>query len=83
MEVMVFPNPATDRTTFGFELSEKSLVLVNIYDRSGRKVAELGNSILTKGFHQIDYNTSGLEAGVYLYSITTDEGIASGRLVVN
>ncbi|MBL4735579.1 MAG: T9SS type A sorting domain-containing protein, partial [Flavobacteriales bacterium] len=83
LDVQVFPNPAADRTTFGFELNEKSKVVLWIYDRSGRRIAELGNSIMRKGFHRLQYDTSQLGAGIYLYSLTTETGKVSGKLVVN
>ena len=47
--VGVFPNPASDRITFGFELSEAGAATINIYNSSGKKIAELGNSSLAKG----------------------------------
>ena len=81
--VGVFPNPASDRITFGFELSEAGAATINIYNSSGKKIAELGNASMAKGVHQIEYNTSELSAGVYLYSLTTNYGSKSGRLIVN
>ena len=81
--VRVFPNPASNQATFGFELVENSVVTIAIYDMGGNKITELGNSTLVRGYHQIEYNTSELSAGVYFYSVTTNTGITSGRLVIN
>ncbi|MBL4658253.1 MAG: T9SS type A sorting domain-containing protein [Flavobacteriales bacterium] len=83
IKVIVFPNPANTHTSFGFELKEKSKVTISIYDSSGRKLEELGNSTFAKGTHRIEYNTSGLRAGIYLYSLATELGKVSGRLVIN
>jgi len=81
--VRVFPNPASDHATFGFELLENSTVTIAIYDMRGNKITELGNSTLSSGYHQIDYNTDELSAGMYFYSLSTKTGSTSGRLVVN
>jgi len=83
IKVEVFPNPASERATFRFELREASTANINIYDSSGKKIAELVNTDLEKGVQHIDFNTSELSAGVYLYSLTTNYGSKPGRLIVN
>ena len=83
MNVNVFPNPASDHTTFAFKLTQKAVVTISIYNSSGRRVAELGNSWLPEGTHQIVYNTSELAGGLYLYSLSTKNGKVTGRLIVN
>ena len=80
--VTVFPNPASDRTTFRFEVSEAGPVSLDIYNSEGKRIADLGNASMGKGAQRIEYNTSKLSAGVYLYSLTTKSGSKAGRLII-
>ena len=61
--VMVFPNPAKDRVTFGgIEASE-----IQIYDRHGQSVRTFSNTN--------EINVCGLPEGIYLLRITDREGV--------
>lgn len=74
-----YPNPFSDQTTISFNLEEKSLVTLRIYNLNGTVVSTLINNHLPSGKHTATWNgrnTSGKElpAGFYIYEISTNKG---------
>jgi hypothetical protein len=79
----VYPNPVNDQLNVEFNLLERTNVLGEIFDISGRKVETLFNSDFSLGTHQIDYNTSDLNAGVYFIKITLEGESFTKRVIKN
>jgi hypothetical protein len=84
-EVMNYPNPFRNRTTFTFELNfDGSEVLVKIFTLSGRLIRTLegmGNS----GFNQLEWDGRDgdgdqLANGVYLYKIIATQSLGGETL---
>jgi hypothetical protein len=64
-----YPNPFNPSTTINFRLAEDSKVSLKVFDLLGQEVATLLNSNMAAGSHQVDFNASSLNSGVYLYKI--------------
>jgi hypothetical protein len=64
-----YPNPFNPSTQIDFSLAADSRVTLNVYSLLGEKVATLVNSNLTAGVHQINFDASNLNSGVYFYRI--------------
>ena len=79
---VVFPNPASDRTTILFELKEKAVVSVNLYSIEGILVMQTGNEEYAAGKHSIKLNVSDLPAGTYLFNFTVGNFNSNGKIVV-
>lgn len=61
-----YPNPFQNNTQISFKLSEEALVLLEVYDITGRKLAILNEQkIFTKGKHQFTLEGSDLATGMY------------------
>ena len=60
----VYPNPFNSRLTVGYSLPEPAWVELNVYDISGRLVAELVKGEVTSGLHQAILDGSALASGV-------------------
>ncbi|MCB2199771.1 type IX secretion system sortase PorU [bacterium] len=79
--VLNFPNPFNDRTSFTFELSTEAEVSIRIFTASGRLIQEIGPVAASAGFNYPGGTNSHLEwdgrdrfgdpiaNGVYLYKI--------------
>lgn len=78
----VLPNPAQDATSFAFELSERSDVQLRLLDLTGRVVTVIADQAFATGSHRIDYSTSQLQNGFYLYQLTIDGRSATGKLMI-
>lgn len=47
-------------------------VAITIFDVTGRKYVTLVDEVKPAGEHMIDFNATGLAAGVYLYNLRSD-----------
>jgi len=66
-----YPNPFNPTTTVEFDLADDGFVSIVIYDIQGRKVSELFNGELSKGFsHQYNWDASSIASGKYFAVVT-------------
>lgn len=79
----VYPNPAVDNLTFGFQLPEASKVQVSLYNAVGQKVADVysGNYDTGKTIEQLNVTT--YAAGVYILTLTAVSNIDGKAHVVS
>ncbi|NOY49463.1 MAG: T9SS type A sorting domain-containing protein [Chlorobi bacterium] len=79
LKVEVSPNPAKDKISFKYSLpSNQSKAQLTIYSNTGQIIRSF-NIMANQG--QIIYNTSGLNAGVYLYSVVAGKENKKGKFV--
>jgi len=67
-----YPNPFNPETVISFTLPQTEHVHLQVYDITGRKVAELLDEKRLAGRHQVRFDMSslgGLGSGVYLYRL--------------
>ena len=77
--VEVFPVPFTSDISFRLNLQATSKVYIAVLDLSGRMLMD--NSFdLTAGMNEFTLSASGLQAGTYLYRISTEEGTTIGTI---
>lgn len=67
---VVYPNPAVDDLTFGFQLPEASKVRVVLYNAVGQQVAEVYNGNYDTGKTVEQLNVTTYAAGIYVLSLT-------------
>lgn len=67
-----FPNPANNEITINFGLNQSSKVEIEILDVTGKIVNTIKLDNLEAGNHSSKVNTSNLNAGVYMYSVKSD-----------
>ncbi len=82
MQLKVFPNPATDKTTVQFTVAQPSLVSVNVYDANGKIVKTVMNGNLEKGSYSFPVNTAGLSKGIYFVKMTSGTDTKNEKLIV-
>ena len=64
-----YPNPFNPTTTIGYDIPERSLVTLVIYDVLGRRVETLVNGEKQPGHYEVTLDASRLASGVYLYRL--------------
>ena len=72
------PNPVSDRTTIEFTTREAGTVRIRVFDATGRQVATVADRAFATGTHSVDFDASGLSAGVYVYSVEVN-GFGTSR----
>lgn len=65
-----YPNPFNPSTKIRFDINENSLVRLEIFDVTGKKISELINQKLTEGSYEENFDASALPSGIYFYKLT-------------
>ncbi len=67
------PNPFSGETTIRYFLKDEGVVDLRVFDARGREVVQLVNEFQSEGrWHQVNFDASGLAAGVYLARIRVE-----------
>ncbi len=78
-----FPNPVLGAITkITLNLPEDQHVLLKVYDVNGKLAMTLLNQFITIGKHTIDWNTSGLDPGIYYYCLTSNNYSAQRKCII-
>lgn len=77
-----YPNPFNPVTVIGFQLPVNSQVRLAIYDLLGREVAVPVDGHLSAGSHEITFDASSLNSGIYLYRLETPAGVLNRKMTL-
>ncbi len=75
-----YPNPFSNTTTFPYYLNEKTNVIFNVADYSGRIIANYHLGEKSSGQHLFTLNLDGIQPGIY-YVILDMNGVKSTRKI--
>jgi hypothetical protein len=76
------PNPSRNHTSIRYELTSNTKVSLQITDLSGKTVFNSYEGQKSPGAYSINVNTANLDNGIYFYTLITNEGRKTQRLVV-
>ena len=62
-----FPNPFNPVTVVRYALPHRAQMTLFVFNALGEKVAELVNGDVEAGYHEVEFNATGLASGVYFY----------------
>jgi len=78
------PNPANNNTLFTFRAANTAKTSVEIYDLTGKKVADVFvGSVEAGNEYRVDFNVSNLATGVYTYRLTNGSEVKIERLIIS
>jgi len=77
-----FPNPAPQRATLHFGLSEATAVQISVYDLLGREVKALVDGRFEAGRHTERFSTSAFAPGMYFVRLRTSNTTRTRKLTV-
>ena len=76
-----YPNPFNPSTKIDFVIPQKDFVTIKVYDLLGNEIAILLNEEREKGKHTVEFNSSQLSSGVYLYVINAGDFFSSKKMI--
>jgi len=81
MQLVSYPNPATDQINLKFDLKSDSKVCVKLTDVSGKtiEIRELGD--LNSGNYYESFNTSNYSAGIYFIELTANNKVIQHKFI--
>jgi len=82
INVSVSPNPSEYYTNFNFNVKNSNETTISIFDITGKLVDNVINSVLTSGSQSVEYNTSLLTKGIYIYKISSENEDITGKLII-
>jgi hypothetical protein len=77
--VQNYPNPFNPATSITYYLPQKSKVILEVLDITGRTVEILINNVETIGEHTIIFDGSGKSSGIYFYRLRTSTGLMQSK----
>ncbi|MDR3668508.1 MAG: T9SS type A sorting domain-containing protein [Ignavibacteriaceae bacterium] len=73
-----YPNPFNPTTKIDYQVPVDAKVIMEVYNIAGQKVMELVNQQMSAGYYTVNFGTSKLSSGVYIYRISAND-LATGR----
>jgi len=77
-----YPNPFNPETTISFQLSNSSVITLEVFSIEGRLIQTLANSPYPAGTHFVRFDASSLSSGMYFYRLKTKNQSLTKRLVL-
>jgi hypothetical protein len=78
-----FPNPSAGETVLSFSLPRSGTVTLKVYDSNGREVQTIvSDGQFTAGSHDVRFDASSLQNGIYFYVVSFNEQSISKKMVV-
>ncbi len=66
------PNPFNPTTTISFSVPEAGNVTIDVFNVAGQRVDTVVSDLMSAGSHSVTWNASEFSAGVYFYTVKTD-----------
>ena len=77
-----YPNPFNPATSIKFSIPKSGLVLLKVFDVTGREVASLVNGELNAGTYKTEFNASQLGSGIYFYKLVADGFTETKKMIL-
>ncbi len=82
IELKLCPNPIRNSATLEFDLSERSMVQIAIYDKQGNMVMDVVRQKFDKGHNKVTFSPSSLPTDTYYLCLFTGKKKGMRRCVI-
>jgi hypothetical protein len=77
------PNPTAGTSLVSFSVAEEQMATLEVYDMSGRKIAELfRQDVQPNAEYKVEFDGASLPNGVYVYRLTTATEVAIEKFMI-
>lgn len=77
-----YPNPFNPGTLIRFSIPVETDVRLNVYNTLGQEVAEIINSRLKEGYHEVEFDAGSLTSGIYFYRLEADKFVDVKKMII-
>jgi|WetSurSiteA1Bulk_404760.scaffolds.fasta_scaffold05197_2 V8-like Glu-specific endopeptidase len=77
-----YPNPFNPNTTIRFSIPVETDVRLNVFNALGQEVAEIINSRLKEGYHEVEFDAGTLTSGIYFYRLEADKFVDVKKMII-
>jgi hypothetical protein len=77
-----YPNPFNPTTTIGFTVVNPQNISIDVFNIHGQHIQNIFNGMVSTGRHEVTFDAAGLPSGIYLYRLTTRNGIQVKKLTL-
>ena len=77
-----YPNPFNPITNISYTIQRNGLVSLKMFDILGTEVVELVNEAQEAGSYSVTFNASELPSGIYFYTLTSGNFMATKKLIL-
>ena len=77
-----YPNPFNPSTKINYNLPENSFVSLKIYNAIGEEVASLINGNISAGTHEIVFDASKFNSGIYFYTLRAGDKFVQTKKMI-
>jgi len=76
-----YPNPFNPNTTISFTLPRSGNVTLKVFNTIGEEVKTIVDGFMEAGSHSFNLNAENLTSGMYLYRLSTEEGVLTKKML--
>ncbi|MBZ0202330.1 MAG: T9SS type A sorting domain-containing protein [Ignavibacteria bacterium] len=77
-----YPNPFNPKTNINFDIVNKGMVKLTVYDVTGKVVQTLVNGDLVAGGYTYEFDASNRASGIYFYRLETQEFTGIKKMIL-
>jgi hypothetical protein len=77
-----YPNPYNPATNIIYEIKERGLVQIKVYNILAKEITTLVNEEKSRGRYSVNFNASNLPSGVYIYALRVNDYTASKKMIL-
>ncbi len=82
LRIAAFPNPFNPVTTIRFTVARAGVVIVDVFDVTGRQVFELFREYVSPGSHEVELDGSSLPSGIYFAKLEVGASSLTTKMVL-
>ncbi len=75
-----YPNPFNPSSRISYQIPQKGLVQLNVYDMTGHEVESLVNRLQDAGEYSVTFDANKLSSGIYLYSLRVNDFVSYRKM---
>jgi len=83
VELEIYPNPCSGTARLKYQIRDKCLTTLDIYQMSGMKIQRLLNEERVPGTYELKIDVSDLESGIYFIKLMAGNRSTVKKLIVN